>query len=191
MFGSKPKGSVDDTCSSWDGFWTWKLQTGNPFLKREAVGRGGSSLLEKTREKYPFYLHTYCLMTNHVHLQLETIDVKPGKIMNYLHSLYASYFNTKYELTGHLFQGRYGAELIDSFDYELDVSKYIHLNPFEAEMVEKPEDYPWSSCRAYVFQEKNPHIRTDRILSFFPEPQFVHYKIYITPRKLINRLQND
>ncbi|RBW71044.1 hypothetical protein DS031_03365 [Bacillus taeanensis] len=44
MFGSKYKGSVGDTCSSWDGFWTCELQTGNPFLKREAIGRGGSSL---------------------------------------------------------------------------------------------------------------------------------------------------
>ena len=56
-------------------------------------------------------------------------------MMKMLNSRYAMYFNKRHHLVGHVFQGRYGAELIDSKDYLLDVSRYIHLNPVEANMV--------------------------------------------------------
>ncbi|MFC7393564.1 transposase [Scopulibacillus cellulosilyticus] len=137
------------------------------------------TLLEKTRERYPFYLLSYCLMTNHIHLQSKTIYTKSNVIMQYLNSLYASYINKKYDYAGHVFQGRYGAELTDSMKYLLDVSRYIHLNPVEAGMISSPEQYQWSSCRAYTTNEKNPHVQTSHILSFFPNPQKQNYKLFI------------
>ena len=136
-------------------------------------------LLETTRRKYPFILHAYCLMTNHIHLQLETINHPPSRIIHYLHFSYAQYFNRTYQLTGHVFQGRYGAEFIHSIDYELAVSRYIHLNPCEAQIVEKPEDYPWSSYRAYLFAEANPYIETSRTLSYFPNPLYATYQSFV------------
>lgn len=142
------------------------------------------SLLEETKAKYPFHLHTYCLMTNHVHLQLETINIPPGNIIRSLHTKYARYFNKKYDFTGHVFESRYGAELINSNDYELDVSKYIHLNPLNANMVQKLEDYRWSSCRAYILKEPNPLVITNQILSYFIEPQTENYLKFLhsTPK---------
>lgn len=133
-------------------------------------------ILEETRDQLPFILHSYCLMTNHVHLQLQTINDPIHKIMKQINTHYAIYFNKRHDLFGHVFQGRYGAELINSLDYELDVSKYIHLNPLEAHMVNKAEDYPWSSYRAYIFGEKNPHVDTKRILAHFPPPSQFHYQ---------------
>ena len=136
-------------------------------------------LLEETKRRHPFILHTYCLMTNHIHLQLETINTPTGIIMHYLHNKYAKYFNKRNDYTGRVFENRYGSEWIDSAAYELDVSKYIHLNPLEANIVSKLEDYPWSSYRAYILQEKNPLVTTEQILSYFPNSNPDEYDKYI------------
>jgi putative transposase len=58
--------------------------------------------------------------------------------------------------------------MIDTRDYFLEVSRYIHLNPVEAKMVRSPKDYRWSSYFAYISYEVNPHITTAKILSPFP-----------------------
>jgi len=136
-------------------------------------------ILEEARRSYPFHLHTYCLMTNHVHLQVETIDHHPKDMMKMLNSRYAMYFNKRHDLVGHVFQGRYGAELIGSIDYLLDVSRYIHLNPVEANMVKSPSDYRWSSYTAYISDSVNPQITTTKILSHFPEPQKENYRKFV------------
>ncbi|WP_144556005.1 transposase [Bacillus sp. X1(2014)] len=136
-------------------------------------------ILEEARRCYPFHLHTYCLMTNHVHLQIETIDHHPKDMMKMLNSRYAMYFNKRHELVGHVFQGRYGAELIDSQAYFLDVSRYIHLNPVEANMVKSPSEYRWSSYTAFISDFVNPHITTTKILSHFPESPKENYRKFV------------
>jgi hypothetical protein len=118
-------------------------------------------------------------MSNHIHLQLETIDTSPSIIMSQLNTKYARYFNKKYQFSGHLFEKRYNGELIDSAAYELDLSKYIHLNPVKAGIVARPEDYPWSSSRAYLLGEPNPLIETQQIFSYFPNPPIEHYREFI------------
>ncbi|WHY85529.1 transposase [Neobacillus novalis] len=139
------------------------------------------NLLEDTRDRYPFILHTYCLMTNHTHLQLETLETPLSIIMKNLNTKYAKYINKKYDFTGHVFEKRYGAELLNSAEYEIDVSKYIHLNPVAAGMAAAPEDYPWSSYRAYVADdgEEIPLINTQTLLAYFPHPPQQHYKHYM------------
>lgn len=136
-------------------------------------------ILEDTRLKYPFHLHSYCLMTNHIHLLMETINDNPKDIMKMLHANYAIYLNKRYDLEGHVFQGRYRADLIDSLNYFLTVSRYIHLNPVEAQLVTKPEEYPWSSCRTYLLNKRNRHITTAKTLSYFPEPRRINYRKFI------------
>lgn len=70
-------------------------------------------------------------------------------------------------------------ELIDSSEYELELSKYIHLNPLKANMVERLEDYQWSSYPVYVFIATSTLVTTKQILSYFPDPQSQHYEKYI------------
>jgi REP element-mobilizing transposase RayT len=130
------------------------------------------TILEETQQKYPFHLHSYCLMTNHVHLLLETLKIPPPIFMKSLNSRYAMYFNRKYKLTGHLFQGRYHDEVISSPIHLLEVSRYIHLNPVKAYIVKHPEEYPWSSYRSYVSNNSKSHIKTDAILRFFQNQPF-------------------
>jgi putative transposase len=134
------------------------------------------TILEETKERFPFLLLAYCLMTNHIHLQIQTIKDPISLIMMHLNTNYAKYFNKRHDLVGHVFQGRYGAELIDSVHYELFVSKYIHLNPVEARMVMKAEDYRWSSYRAYINLELNPLVYTKKILKHFPAPTSSYYQ---------------
>ncbi len=66
------------------------------------------------KSRYPFFLIGYCLMTNHVHLLIETIEDEHWRIIQYAHSNYSIYFNKKYGLVGHLFQGRYTDEIVES-----------------------------------------------------------------------------
>lgn len=94
-----------------------------------------------------------------------------------LNSRYAMYFNKRHELDGHVFQGRYGSELIDSPQYFLEVSRYIHLNPVKAELVKHPGEYPWSSYSSYVSENKNPLVSTERIISYFTDKEM--YRSYV------------
>src|SRR4051794_14391904 len=77
------------------------------------------AIVQETRERYPFILHTYCLMTNHTHLQLETLKTPLSNIMKNLNTKFAKYFNRKYDSSGHVFDKRYGAELLNSPEYEI------------------------------------------------------------------------
>ncbi len=137
------------------------------------------SLLAETMNSYPFRLHAFCLMTNHTHLQIETMETPLSTIMKYLNMKYAKYVNKKYDFSGHVFEKRYGAELLDSPEYEIDVSKYIHLNPVAAGMVSAPEDYRWSSYRAFIYGEKIPLVDPKTLLSYFPDPPSLHYEQYM------------
>ena len=70
-------------------------------------------------EKYPFRIHALCLMTNHFHIAIETMNFELWKIMQKILSVYAEEYNHKYNCTGHLFEGRYVAQLIEDERYFL------------------------------------------------------------------------
>ncbi|MGI8316715.1 transposase [Halobacillus mangrovi] len=140
-------------------------------------------LLEEAKHSYPFYLHTYCLMTNHVHLLIETIDHPPGLFMKQIHSQYAMYFNRKYDYVGHLFQGPYKAELQGDINALLQVSRYIHLNPCRALLTSKPEDYPWSSYPHYLsLRSPSKLVTTSKILSHFRDSQQYEFFVQLANR---------
>ncbi len=115
------------------------------------------SLLDNAFHYSNFYLHAFCLMTNHLHLLIGTKEDPPGKVMHSVNTMYASYFNKKYELSGHVFQDRYFASPISSSFALMKVSAYIHNNPREAFLTEHPEDYPWSSYYAYILSNDLPN----------------------------------
>ncbi len=106
--------------------------------------------LAESQVKYGFVIHCYVLMTNHYHLLIETPNKNLSKIMHHMNSSYTTYINIKRKRSGHLFQGRYKAILVDKDSYLLELSRYMHLNPVRAKMVERPEDYPYSSYDAYI-----------------------------------------
>lgn len=136
-------------------------------------------ILEDVRETFPFIIHSYCLMTNHLHLQIETIDHPIQDIIKPIHTRYAIYLNKSLETVGHVFQGRYSSKLIIPINYFLEVSRYIHRNPLEADMVKNPEDYRWSSYNSYIYLSKNPHIDRTKTFSYFSEPAHLNYRKFV------------
>jgi len=90
-------------------------------------------------------VHSWCQMTNHYHLLIETPDANLSKGMRYLNGVYTQKFNRKHSRVGHVFQGRYKAILVDKNEYLQELLRYIVLNPVRAGMVEGAEDWDWSS----------------------------------------------
>ena len=124
--------------------------------------------LEKAAERFAVIVHTYCLMDNHYHLLLETAEPNLSVTMQWLNVSYATYFNRKHNRNGHLFQGRFKAILIDAEAYLKHLSRYIHLNPVRAKIIDKPEQYQWSSYSVFVGKQKGPKfLKTDWLLSTF------------------------
>ncbi|EJO5346285.1 transposase [Clostridium botulinum] len=117
--------------------------------------------------KGEFQLICYCLMDNHVHLLIEAKDKHIKFFMSRINSIYAKYFNNKYNYCGHLYEKRYFSELIETDHQLLDVSRYIHLNPVKANMVDKAQDYKWSSYSMLIGEKKEILINSHKILSYF------------------------
>ena len=114
-----------------------------------------------------FTLYCFCLMTNHVHLLAEMGEHPLSQVIQRLHTWYTRYYNQKYNQVGHLFQGRYKAMLCDKGAYLLELVRYIHLNPVRSGITSNPKEYPWSSHRAYLGEERHPGLNTDVVLSQF------------------------
>ncbi len=99
---------------------------------------------------YGVKIHAYCLMSNHFHLLVETPEPCLSKFMKRLLGVYTLRFNRRHHRHGHLFQGRYKAILVDEDTYFLPLSRYIHLNPVKAGIVQDPKTYLWSSFRYFA-----------------------------------------
>jgi hypothetical protein len=107
-------------------------------------------------------------MTNHYHLLIETPDGNLSIGMRQVNGVYTQLFNKRHGRTGHLFQGRYKAILIQKDSHLLEVCRYVVLNPIRAKMVEKPDDYAWSSYLATAGRAKtHPCLTTDWVLGQF------------------------
>ena len=111
--------------------------------------------LTEAKKKFNTNFHCYVLMSNHYHLIIETPKANVSRVMHFINGSYTTYVNVKRKRSGHLFQGRYKSILVDKDNYLLELSRYIHLNPVRARMVEKPEEYPYSSYRLYTSGRKD------------------------------------
>jgi len=138
------------------------------------------TILASYKERYKYFLYAYVLMSNHVHLLIETRVIPLSKIIQGINQSYTMYFNRKYRTVGHLFQGRYRGIICDKDAYLLSLIKYIHLNPLRARIVKKPEGYKWSSHRSYSYSEKNEgaFVDTDQVLRMFSEYKAQARKLY-------------
>lgn len=137
------------------------------------------AILKNSLAKNECMVHAYCLMTNHFHILLETSEIEVGRFMKHLASCYAIYFNRKYTYKGHLFEGRYKSCLVRDDAYFLQTSRYIHLNPVKAKMVEHPEDYLWSSYRTMLGICDDKITRSDRTRSFFKDQSVIRYREFV------------
>ena len=107
-------------------------------------------IVAESLEQLAARLHAYCWMTNHLHMLVQVSDEPLGRLMLRIASMYARAVQRRIKTTGHLFERRYHASLLDADNYLLAVVRYIHLNPVVAGLARSPADYRWSSHRTYL-----------------------------------------
>lgn len=108
--------------------------------------------LAETRDEFDLQLHSYCLMSNHVHLLVEDPEYKLSAAMKQLNEQYAIHYKRRCSRTGHVFKNRYWSEPIESDAYLLCAMRYIHANPAVAGIC-KASAYEWSSAKDYLGRE--------------------------------------
>jgi REP element-mobilizing transposase RayT len=112
-------------------------------------------------------LHAYCWMTNHIHMLIQVAEMPLGAIMLRIASSYARTVQQHMETTGHLFERRYHALLVDADAYLLTLLRYIHFNPVRAGLTSSPAAYPWSSHAVYLGTRNQEWVTTDFALRLF------------------------
>lgn len=117
---------------------------------RAADRRRLDEIMADALEHTQTHLHAYCWMSNHIHLLVQVADRPLAALMQRVGSRFARLMQKELTTTGHLFENRYHALLVDVDHYFLELLRYIHLNPVRARIVTKSEDYRWSSHRVYL-----------------------------------------
>jgi REP element-mobilizing transposase RayT len=167
------------------------MNRGNTGMNIYRSKRDREKFLEYVGEavkRYGIKVHTFCLMTTHYHFLIETPHANLSQAIKWINVGYAVYFNRKRRRFGHLFQGRFKAVLVDADEYLKQLSRYIHLNPVRARMVEHCRDYPWSSYRALSGYAASPEwLETDWLLSLFGEDRGTAKKRY---RNFVELVEN-
>lgn len=122
--------------------------------RREIVG-----LLERACERFEVSLLVFVLMGNHFHLVVQTHRGNLSRWMHWLLVSYTTWFNRRYDRSGHLFQGRYKSFLVEEGEYLLGLCRYLHLNPVRGKVLgqgspverrKRLRGYGWSSYRGYA-----------------------------------------
>ena len=120
--------------------------------------------LSDAADEYDCAIHAYVLMPNHVHLLVTCdFDAAISRMMQHLGRRYVRLFNTKYGRSGTLWEGRFKASLVDTDRYLLTCHRYIEMNPVRARIVDKPQDYRWSSYRCNALGANNSLVRAHDI----------------------------
>jgi len=133
--------------------------------------------MAQAREKTGCSIYAYCLMGNHVHLLIREGREPLAQFMKRTCVSYVYYYNQKYELLGHLLQGRFRSEGVDTDAYFLDVLRYIVQNPVKAGQVKSPWDYRWLGCGG-IKDEKGllddvgeyTHLTQEELKAFMEQP---------------------
>ena len=124
-----------------------------------------AALVAEMIEHFRMRVHAYCWMSNHVHLLMQVSEVPLGQAMMRIAARFARQMQRQRPTTGHFFERRYRALLVDTDAYLLELVRYIHLNPVRAGVVTDPASYCWSGHRAYLGLETVPWLTTDFTLS--------------------------
>jgi len=151
---------------------------------RELLNRIVARSLDRCQAR----LHAYCWMSNHVHMLLQVGDAPLGRVVLRMASSYARSVQARMETTGHLFERRYHAVLVDADRYLLTLLRYIHLNPVRAGLAATAGEYPWSSHHHYSGTRHEPWVTAGFALAMLDQD---HRKAIARYRKLIGPMRNQ
>lgn len=126
----------------------------NPIFMNDLDREKYLRLILRYKRKYGFKIYCWCLMENHVHLLMESDRL--SKTMHAINLTYAKYFQFKHDSIGHFWQDRFKSYIVIKDRYLYNCVSYIENNPVRAKIVDKPEDYIWSSYRARILGEHSP-----------------------------------
>lgn len=142
-------------------------------------------------------IHAYCLMPNHYHLLIHTPEGNLSRCMRHLNGVYTQRFNLKHKIDGSLFRGRFKSILIEKESYLLELVRYIHKNPWRAQLEKKVGEYEWCSHRGYMRNSERPEwLNVAEVLTKFSKYEkeakrgleaFVNKDI---PKDLLKRLES-
>lgn len=128
-------------------------------------------LLKTAAADYTWRCHSYCLLTNHYHLLIETTNGGLSEGMHLINSGYSGEFNKRHHRTGHVFQGRYWSRLIKDDSDLLTVVRYTALNPLKAGLTTDPAAWKWSSYNALAGRVSSPPFLEESLVrSYFTSP---------------------
>lgn len=120
-------------------------------------------LLKRYTEKYMCSIYAYCLMDNHLHLHLDPKGFDVSKFMHSTNTAYVRYYNMKYKRHGHVLQDRFESRILNTDEYNLVVSAYIHNNAQDIEGFSgNEENYKYSSYGIYLGIRKDFHKLVDK-----------------------------
>ncbi len=156
-------------------------------------------LLGEIYLRFHWKIEAYCLMNNHYHLLVETMDANLSRGMRQLNGVYTQWFNRRHQKVGHVFQGRFKAILVQKESYFLELARYVVLNPVRASAAVNVEDWPWSSYHATIGSTPAPDwMNVDGLLAHFgPDRKLaiVSYASFVSSesnqRDLWKRLRNQ
>lgn len=127
-----------------------------PIFDDDADRQQFLGILAGALDRFDATVFAYCLMDNHYHLVLQTHRANLSALMRQVNGVYTQRYNRRHDTTGHLFQGRFKAILVEQEPYFLEVCRYVDLNPVRAKVVKHPRDWSWSSYRAHAGRGNGP-----------------------------------
>lgn len=137
-------------------------------------------IFSQTCKRFNWVCHAWCLMDNHYHIVVETIEGNLAQGMRQLNGVYTQTFNRTHKRVGHVFQGRYKAIIVEKDGYLLELARYVVLNPLRAGMVKDIADWQWSSYAAMLGTQPAPEwLQTDWILGQFSPQHRRAINLYI------------
>ena len=137
------------------------------------------SLLDTSLTAAAVELHGYCLMGNHFHLLVRSMEGKLAKAMRLMSGKFTQSLNYRDQTDGPRFRGRYSAVRVTSDAHLLQASRYIHLNPVEARLVGSAADWQWSSASAYLGGQPSTNLQTCEILAMIGDAGRVGYRRFL------------
>lgn len=143
-----------------------------PIYASDADYRLFLDLLGLAAERFGWRILAYCLMPNHYHLVIYTPLPNLSEGMHRLNSRYAHAFNDRSGYTGHVFEARFAAVLVERDGHLLELIRYVHRNPVRARLCREPGEWKWSSYRALAGRAPAPAwLAIDEVLELFGRPR--------------------
>ncbi|HEX5161086.1 MAG TPA: transposase [Steroidobacteraceae bacterium] len=140
------------------------------------------TIVTRAIDRYQARVHAYCWMSNHIHLLVQVGEIPLGRVMQKIASEYARAFQQNLDTTGHLFENRYHATMVDTDAYLLEVVRYVHQNPVRAGLTARVGQYRWSSHAAYAGSSSEPWVTTNFALGLLAADRrraVVRYRAFV------------